>query len=245
MHEAAAGNLAFTYGTIAKRAGRRWLLSDGLSLADGGVPFAFVMNMVVPLRPMPGREIVDRAEAFYEGRGFQVWSLWPVDGAPEAGLETLATNPVMVRTATPHRTPATDLVVTEVTDDAGMAAFERTVKSAFAFSELVQLLPSGAVFAPRTWGDPDLRFWVGTLDGRPVATACGAVSDGHVGVYAVGTVPDARRRGYGQVMTAAACGARTDLPAMLQASPMGLPVYRRMGFTEVGSVERWRRPARE
>lgn len=79
------------------------------------------------------------------------------------------------------------------------------------------------------------------MNGRPVATACGAASDGYVGVYAVATVPDARRRGYGEVMTAAALRARSDLPAMLQASPMGLPVYLRMSFTEIASVERWRR----
>ncbi|HUQ17831.1 MAG TPA: GNAT family N-acetyltransferase [Candidatus Saccharimonadales bacterium] len=243
MLEAFAGNLAFTYGTLALRAGRRWLRSDRFSLADGGVPFAFVMNMVVPLGPLPARDITEAAEAFYGGRGYQVWSLWPVDGASDAGLETLASNPVMVRPAGAHRPEPTDLEVREARDGAGIAMFERTVKAAFGFSEVVQQLPPGAVFAPGAAGDPDLRLWVGLAGGEPVATACSAVSDGYIGVYAVGTVPSARRRGYGEVMTAAALGARVDLPATLQASAMGLPVYQRMDFTEVATVERWRRPA--
>jgi GNAT superfamily N-acetyltransferase len=201
------------------------------------------MNMVVPLRPIAARDIVDRAEEFYGARGYQVWSLWPVDGAAGAGLETMAPNPVMVRPATAYQAPRTDLEVVEVGDAAGMTTFERMVKAAFAFNERVQALPPGAIFAPGAPGHPDVRFWIGGVDGTPVATAWSSVSDGYVGVYGVGTMPSARRRGYGEVMTAAALGARADIPAMLQASAMGLSLYQRMGFTEVASVERWRRPA--
>lgn len=244
MLEALAGNLSFAYGMLAQRAGRRWLTTDRLSLADGGLPFAFVMNMVVPLRPLPAREITEAAEAFYDGRGYQVWSLWPVDGATDAGLEALASNPVMVRPAGVPRPLSTTLEVLEARDGTGIAMFERTVKAAFGFSEVIQQLPPGAVIAPSAAGDPDLRFWVGLAAGEPVATAWSVVSDGYVGVYAVGTVPAARRRGYGEVMTAAALGARADLPALLQASAMGQPIYQRMGFTEVATVERWRRPFR-
>lgn len=132
MLEAFAGNLAFTYGTLARRAGRRWRRSDRLSLADGGVPFAFVMNMVVPLGPLPAGQITEAAEAFYGGRGYHVWSMWPIDGANGAGLEPLATNPVMIRPVGAHQPPPTDLQVVEARDAAGMAMFERTVKAAFA-----------------------------------------------------------------------------------------------------------------
>lgn len=243
MLDALARNLAFTYGLLAQRAGRRWITADGLSLADGGLPFAFVMNMVVPLRPVDARDIVDRADLFYGGRGYQVWSLWPVDNAAGAGLETMAPSPVMVRAPAAYRSPTTDLEVVEVKDAAGMTAFERVVKVAFEFSERVQALPPGAIIAPESPGHPDVRFWLGSVDGTAVATAWSSASDGYIGVYGVGTVATARRRGYGELMTLAALGARPDIPATLQASAMGLLIYRRMGFSEVASVERWRRPA--
>jgi predicted GNAT family acetyltransferase len=62
------------------------------------------------------------------------------------------------------------------------------------------------------------------------------VTHGVAGVYWVGTTPDARGRGLAELCTRAAGNAGFDLGgriASLQASPMGEPVYRRMGYVEV------------
>jgi ribosomal protein S18 acetylase RimI-like enzyme len=56
-------------------------------------------------------------------------------------------------------------------------------------------------------------------------------------VYYVATLPDFRRRGLGEAMTrrAIAQGAAAGCNvATLQASPLGLPIYERMGFRRVG-----------
>ncbi|WP_343082055.1 GNAT family N-acetyltransferase [Ostreiculturibacter nitratireducens] len=77
------------------------------------------------------------------------------------------------------------------------------------------------------------RF-TGYLDGKPVATSSLVLSHGLAGVYAVATLPEARRRGIGAAMTlhalqaAKAAGAQV---AVLQSSSMGRPIYERMGFT--------------
>jgi GNAT superfamily N-acetyltransferase len=79
------------------------------------------------------------------------------------------------------------------------------------------------------------------LEGRPVGATL-AIRTGDVGgVYAVETLPEARRRGVGTAVTwacvaaARAWGCRT---VVLQASDMGLPVYLAMGFrTVVGYAE--------
>jgi GNAT superfamily N-acetyltransferase len=87
--------------------------------------------------------------------------------------------------------------------------------------------------------DERFRVWIGRVDGRPVTTATAWVGGGFVGVYAVATVPDARGRGYGEAVTWAATSSRPDLPATLQASSMGLPVYERMGFRTVARFTVW------
>jgi ribosomal protein S18 acetylase RimI-like enzyme len=62
------------------------------------------------------------------------------------------------------------------------------------------------------------------------------VTHGVAGVYWVGTVPAARGRGLAELCTRAAGNAGFDRGARiaaLQASVMGEPLYRRMGYVEV------------
>jgi GNAT superfamily N-acetyltransferase len=85
-----------------------------------------------------------------------------------------------------------------------------------------------------------IATYLARLDGEPVATAFGRSSGGVVGVYAVATVPAARRRGIGAAITsrlmtdAWAGGARL---AVLSASDMGRSVYERLGFEAIGLVQ--------
>ena len=71
---------------------------------------------------------------------------------------------------------------------------------------------------------------------EPVAGAILYCLHGVAGIGWVGTLPSASRRGYGEAVTAQAVaeGFRRGMPfASLQASPLGEPVYRRMGFRTV------------
>ena len=63
----------------------------------------------------------------------------------------------------------------------------------------------------------------------------------------VATVPEFRRRGLGGLVTTAAAhrGFEMGCPAVvLQASPMGLPVYRRLGFRDLDHYLVWEPPER-
>lgn len=162
-------------------------------------------------------------------------------GAGALGLEPMSPSPLLRREPGPLHGSPTDLEIELVRDARELATFEATVKDGFGFPERIQALPSGAIFPARALSDDRVRFWLGSVAADPVGTAWSSVSDGVVGVYGVSTVERARRRGYGEALTAAAIRARPDLPAVLQSSPMGHPIYERMGFTQVGEFERWRR----
>jgi len=95
--------------------------------------------------------------------------------------------------------------------------------------------------AAATPTDGDLHLFTGFLDGEPVATALAAVHPQVVMVGAVRTRPDVRGRGIGTALTAAAVAVAPDRVAALGARPLGVPVYRRMGFTACGHGLLWHR----
>jgi GNAT superfamily N-acetyltransferase len=89
------------------------------------------------------------------------------------------------------------------------------------------------------------RFFVGYVDGRPVACSTVTVTERVAGIASVGTIPSARRRGIGTAMTWAAVDAGRALgadTAYLAASTMGYPVYERMGFRRAAEYPCWHVP---
>jgi GNAT superfamily N-acetyltransferase len=97
-------------------------------------------------------------------------------------------------------------------------------------------------FAQLTLGDGPYRLFVGRVDGRVVACSMAFVGGGAVGLYAVGAVPEVRGQGYGSAATLAAIDWGRDQGvelAILHASELGEPVYRRLGFEPVCEVSQW------
>jgi ribosomal protein S18 acetylase RimI-like enzyme len=86
-----------------------------------------------------------------------------------------------------------------------------------------------------------IQWHLGEVHGVPVSCAMSVVAGDAVGLFAVGTTPEARGLGYGAAVTTRAsahgfaAGARF---AVLTASPEAQGVYERLGFRV---VESWRR----
>jgi GNAT superfamily N-acetyltransferase len=85
-------------------------------------------------------------------------------------------------------------------------------------------------------------LFVGRVDGEAVTTSLAFSGGGAVGIYGVGTVPEFRGRGYGSAVTLAAMDwgreKGADL-AILHATELGEPVYRRLGFEAVCATSQW------
>jgi len=109
-----------------------------------------------------------------------------------------------------------------------------------SYSRLVMSLPPDQ--------HPVGPFYLARLDGQPVATFALFCAAGVAGICEVCTIPSARGQGIGAAITLAplldgrAMGYRI---AVLQASQMGEPVYRRLGFAAYCTLDAycWRPPA--
>jgi GNAT superfamily N-acetyltransferase len=85
------------------------------------------------------------------------------------------------------------------------------------------------------WAE-NVAAFIAYLDDEPVSIALTIVSHGVAGIYWVGSLEQARGKGLGRAVTAAATNAGFELGAdvaSLQASPMGKPIYEAMGYETV------------
>lgn len=182
------------------------------------------------------------------GRSF-TWTVWPSDEPRdlpsrlvEAGFEDLGAGPLMAMAldswSGPGPTPVA-LRIRRVEDAADIGAVDRFVASSMG-GDAASVAPFAATFR-RLILEPEPRVvqLEGRVDGEIVAAAALFTGSGVAGIYGVMTAEAARGRGYGGALTAAAMqeGRRRGMTtAVLLASELGEPVYRRLGFRDVGQV---------
>jgi GNAT superfamily N-acetyltransferase len=129
-------------------------------------------------------------------------------------------------------TPGPNVEVRQVHDRHQLGVTEAVATSGFE-------APRGALaplYTPDIAALSGVSIYLAEAGGQPVSTATAWLGDGGVGIFSVATPPEFRGRGYGRAVTAKAVQAGfadgADI-AWLQASPLGEPVYRAMGFRQV------------
>jgi GNAT superfamily N-acetyltransferase len=101
------------------------------------------------------------------------------------------------------------------------------------FHEDLVALEAGVGLRPR---EDFYTRYIAYQDGVAVATSALLLHAGVAGIFAVATIPQARGRGLGTAITQAPlleARRRGYRVGTLQSSPMGFPVYGRLGFREV------------
>jgi ribosomal protein S18 acetylase RimI-like enzyme len=221
----------------------------GLAVCSSALHFAMFNGATLTAPVETVRELearVQTAAAYYGSKGLP-WSIWVCEDwldrrlrsrAAEtmyrSGLHQVVELPGMEagRLEPPARALAA-LEFRRVVDAATRADFNHIMAVAFgipfAFSR--QIYES-----ERTWGD-GLTGWVGYLEGTAVATAATLIAGGVIGVYAVGTLPQYQRKGYGEAVMRHGieqAEAESGLEgSVLQASAAGFHLYERMGYRAV------------
>ena len=209
---------------------------------------------------LDGAAVLTAAEAFFGGlgRGFTV----KVRDSGEdedlraacegAGLEVFG-DPVpemICHAPLPDTSPLEGVTVHLAEDDASVREFISVNAEAYAtYGMPPEVLVDVFDEVPAVLADPAASIVVARREGRPVATAMVYESDGVASLQWVGSVPSCRGVGLGALVTVAVTNlafAHGASSCSLQASPMGVSVYHRLGYETVYHYEeyvRWPKPA--
>jgi GNAT superfamily N-acetyltransferase len=159
------------------------------------------------------------------------------------GFTLQGQEPWMLRPPGPVEAPPAPpaLEVAPCRTPAEVELFERT--SVQAFTGATSTWSPGTIHPPAaSLGVPGLTLLLARLDGRPVGTAIAASDATVLNVAGVAVLQGARRQGIGARLTLACLATAPHLPAVLSSSDDGHPLYRRLGFRDVGSTTLWWRP---
>lgn len=133
-----------------------------------------------------------------------------------------------------------DLTIKVVEDNAALGVWADIAAVGTGFAEPVAAMVRTLELEVGLQPANGLRRYLGYLGGVPVAASGLLLAAGVAGIFAVATLPNARRQGIGAAMTriplldALAEGYKVGT---LQASEMGYPVYKALGFATVCGIE--------
>jgi ribosomal protein S18 acetylase RimI-like enzyme len=190
-------------------------------------------------------ELLARARAFFggRGRGFAVWARAGkaeddqlAAACEKAGLQMVYAMPEMTLGGRVEERPAPEgIELRRVAAAEDVEDYWRVAASSYASLGFPPDVFAFYEDAEGLFADGVVAFLARAED-RPAGIAMTIVSHGVAGIYWVGCTEEARGRGLGRSVTAAAVNAGFELGAeiaSLQASPMGESLYRRMGFETI------------
>jgi GNAT superfamily N-acetyltransferase len=222
-----------------------WVGQEG-GIVVCGAPFGIATtNVAMVLGATTVGEItaVTRREFVAREVPYSVWTRDHADADLSAALEAAGWSralaaPAMicrpddlVRPTTPR-----ELRLTWVRTERDRAAYQDVMEAAWGIYGIDRSAVRPFFARLEALAGSDVLSALGWVGAEAVAGAILYCLHGVAGIGWVGTLPSASRRGYGAAVTAhvvEAGLARGMRFASLQASPLGEPVYRRMGFRTV------------
>ena len=207
-----------------------------------------IFNLAIATDPTVSSDVIRGVIGSFGGLGVPFrWAQLPSQARSAlgskleaAGLTRRSASPAMVLSLSDlkrsHPAPK-DLSVEHVLEYNGLKDFARILNAADFHlpPEVANEIP--ALLRPKE-RDSQLEMFLGRQDSAPIATALRYSSEDTVGIYAVSTLEAARGKGIGSSMTYEALldgkEAGGAQHAVLVATRLGFPVYRRLGFEQCG-----------
>ncbi|HXP87721.1 MAG TPA: GNAT family N-acetyltransferase [Bryobacteraceae bacterium] len=174
-------------------------------------------------------DLLDRHERRHTRRAFEARGMRMISNPP--GMYASALLPPAHRLPEVECCPAGDARTTD--------AFARITAVNFDIPEAI----AQAVYRPeRAWAGT-YRGYVGFVKGRAVSIVAIVAAESVLGVYSLSTLPEFRRRGYGQALLREALSREHQHTGLehivLQSTDAGYSLYRRLGFREVTRFSVW------
>ncbi|MEP7216096.1 MAG: GNAT family N-acetyltransferase [Anaerolineaceae bacterium] len=234
-------NYAFALGRIAHLgpSARSERVGPWLCIDAGLGESAFNIAVFIGRRGASGGAALKSAQNWFDARGvnsrFDLRS-WEdaelIAAAVSSGYQHWWTEPALLL----HPLPA------QLSQPRGFhARLVKTHEDAQAYSRLESEEQEDQAFqtlmAETAMRMPGCQLLLGVSDGVPVSRSMAITTGEMVGVHNVYVPPSLRRRGFATGITAAAISAGREAgatAACLEATQLGLPVYLKMGFRQLG-----------
>lgn len=210
-----------------------------IAILTPAVPDRSLPNSVVYQDPEDLVTALPELARLYRTEGIRAWTVWVRPGGDEAiaALEQaghiLDGNPALMGAPLDEIDLSAGLDA-EVVPAADWRVVGEINDRAYGITGLADTLDA--------YGGAGSRGWLAVVDGRPLATASVFEHEGDAYVVFVATDPEARGRGLCQGLMAHALRAARDNgceTTTLEGSPMGEPVYARMGYRTLGRLQLW------
>jgi GNAT superfamily N-acetyltransferase len=218
------------------------VVRDGLVAAIvPSCPNLSVVNAVVYAQAAALRTAHDELQAAYRAAGVTAWRVWVPEEDTAVGewLEQSGHHP-----AGRSRAMVLDLDEVEL-DVADEVEWERTseVADVASLNEQAYGLPSGEVAgALQALADGRAQLYLARERGKPAACVAALDEGTDCGIYCVATRPRSRGQGLATALMRRALLDARDRGATtssLQSSPLGFPVYQRVGYADLGAIHTW------
>jgi GNAT superfamily N-acetyltransferase len=234
-------NLAASWAVLGATMGATVAEVGPLTLVSTGIALPFFNGAYLLAPTDDSQRLVTAAIEFFAKQNVP-WLLWVreglcpamLDAGRAAGLRGASGPPAMgldpIPTI-PASPPGLTIEIATTTD--ALAEHAAVLRDGFEMPPAIV----DRLIRPALLEQPNAAALVGRIDRTPVSCSLVTVTGTTAGIYNVATPAAFRGQGHGAALTWAAVaeGVRRGCTrAVLQASQSGYPVYRRMGFADLG-----------
>ena len=240
LYERMLDSMEVAYVMGLERPIRRPGVTAGLCPA---IPHRSVFNSVVYRDPEALEAALPELARAYEDADVLAWTVWTPEEDVPARVALEANGHVLDATPQAMAAPLDEV-------DAGEGASGLDWERADGVDEMCTVLAGAFGLEPELISrvlpgfERVAHVYLARRSGRPAACTAALDVAGDCGIYWVGTLPEARGAGLatGLMRQALLDGReRGCTTTSLQATAMGRPVYRRLGYRELGVIEMWER----